>query len=121
MLLASRFALIVIESREEARVLAVVREASLKARRGRGWGVFQWTVTEGLQRIDVDMGGPQDGRPTMHARHGGPLPFDLDHVAEHLGDVGLVVVETGPIESGMRRLERLRYLLATPAMSPGAR
>jgi ATPase family associated with various cellular activities (AAA) len=58
MLLASRFALIVIESREEARVLAVVREASLKARRGRGWGVFQWTVTEGLQRIDVDMGGP---------------------------------------------------------------
>jgi SpoVK/Ycf46/Vps4 family AAA+-type ATPase len=59
MLLASRFALIVIESREETRVLAVVREASLKARRGRGWGVFQWTVTEGLQRIDVDMGGPQ--------------------------------------------------------------
>jgi hypothetical protein len=59
MLLASRFALIVIESREEARVLTAVREASLKARRGRGWGVFQWTVTEGLQRIDVDMGGPQ--------------------------------------------------------------
>jgi SpoVK/Ycf46/Vps4 family AAA+-type ATPase len=46
MLLASRFALIVIESREEAR-------------HGRGWGVFQWTVTEGLQRLDVDMGGPQ--------------------------------------------------------------
>ena len=59
MLLASRFALIVIESREEARVLALVREASLKVRHGRGWGVFQWTVTEGLQRIDVDMGGPQ--------------------------------------------------------------
>src|SRR5579859_6643561 len=59
MLLASRFALIVIESREEARVLALVREASLKVRRGRGWGVFQWTVTEGLQRLDVDMGGPQ--------------------------------------------------------------
>jgi SpoVK/Ycf46/Vps4 family AAA+-type ATPase len=59
MLLASRFALIVIESREEARVLAIVREASLKARRGRGWGVFQWTVTEGLQRVDVDMGAAQ--------------------------------------------------------------
>src|SRR6201996_6611003 len=59
MLLASRFALIVIESREEARVLALVREASLKARRGRGWGVFQWTVTEGLQRLDIDLGGPQ--------------------------------------------------------------
>ncbi|MFL6606100.1 MAG: AAA family ATPase [Steroidobacteraceae bacterium] len=71
MLLASRFALIVIESREEARVLAVVREASLKARRGRGWGVFQWTVTEGLQRIDVDMGGPQRtlAEPASLLRH----------------------------------------------------
>jgi ATPase family associated with various cellular activities (AAA) len=59
MLLASRFALIVIESREEARVLTLVRESSLKARRGRGWGVFQWTVTEGLQRLDADMGTPQ--------------------------------------------------------------
>jgi hypothetical protein len=51
MLLASRFALIVIESREEARVLQLVREASLKAGRGRGWGIFQWTVTEGLRRV----------------------------------------------------------------------
>src|SRR5882762_3450029 len=59
MLLASRFALIVIESREEARVLTLVRESSLKVRQGRGWGVFQWTVTEGLQRVDVDLGGPQ--------------------------------------------------------------
>src|ERR1700680_4599202 len=51
-LLASRVALIVIESREEARVLALVRV-------GRGWGVFKWPVTEGLRRIDVDLGGPQ--------------------------------------------------------------
>jgi SpoVK/Ycf46/Vps4 family AAA+-type ATPase len=58
-LLASRLALIVIESREESRVLALVQEMSLKVQRGRGWGVFQWTVTEGLQRIDIDLGGPQ--------------------------------------------------------------
>src|ERR1700678_2034735 len=58
-LLASRLALIVVESREESRVLALVREMSLKVRQGRGWGVFQWTVTEGLQRIDIDLGGPQ--------------------------------------------------------------
>ncbi|HEV7714601.1 MAG TPA: AAA family ATPase [Steroidobacteraceae bacterium] len=57
MLLASRFALIVIESREETRVLQLVREASLKAGRGRGWAIFQWTATEGLSRVDVDMGG----------------------------------------------------------------
>jgi SpoVK/Ycf46/Vps4 family AAA+-type ATPase len=58
-LLASRLALIVVESREESRVLSMVRDVSLKVQQGRGWGVFQWTVTEGLQRIDVDMGGPQ--------------------------------------------------------------
>jgi hypothetical protein len=58
-LLASRLALIVVESREESRVLALVREMSLKVQKGRGWGVFQWTVTEGLQRIDIDLGGPQ--------------------------------------------------------------
>ncbi len=58
-LLSSRVALIVIESREEARVLALVQETSLKVRVGRGWGVFQWTVTEGLRRIDIDLGGAQ--------------------------------------------------------------
>ena len=58
-MLASRLALIVVESREEARVLALVREVSLKVKEGRGWGVFQWTVTEGLQRLDIDLGGPQ--------------------------------------------------------------
>ncbi|MCB1624231.1 MAG: hypothetical protein KDI32_06560, partial [Pseudomonadales bacterium] len=58
-LLASRTALIVVESRDETRVLDLVRTASLRAGRGRGWGVFQWSVTEGLLRIDQDMGGAQ--------------------------------------------------------------
>jgi SpoVK/Ycf46/Vps4 family AAA+-type ATPase len=59
MLLASHFAIIVIESREEARVLSLVTEAGLKAVRGRNWAIFQWTVTEGLNRVDRDMGGAQ--------------------------------------------------------------
>jgi hypothetical protein len=59
MLLASRFAMIVIESREEARVLRLVGEASFKAARGRAWAMFQWKVTEGLRRTDVDLGGAQ--------------------------------------------------------------
>ncbi len=58
-LLASRVAILVIESREEARVIQTVVGASLKAGRGRNWGVFQWTCTEGLMRADVDMGGAQ--------------------------------------------------------------
>jgi hypothetical protein len=71
MLLASRFALIVIESREEARVLHLVREASLKAGRGRGWGIFQWTVTEGMRRVDMDLGGAQKtlSDPAQLLRH----------------------------------------------------
>jgi SpoVK/Ycf46/Vps4 family AAA+-type ATPase len=58
-LLASRVPLVIIESCEEARVIELVRDAAMKAQRGRSWGVFQWTVTEGLERVDVDMGGPQ--------------------------------------------------------------
>jgi hypothetical protein len=58
-LLASRVALVVIESREETRALELVKDAAIRAQRGKNWGVFQWTVTEGLLRIDVDLGGPQ--------------------------------------------------------------
>jgi hypothetical protein len=58
-LLASRVPMVVIESREEVRALEVVRDAAMKAQRGRNWGVFQWTVTEGLLRADVDLGGAQ--------------------------------------------------------------
>src|SRR3954468_20971837 len=70
-LLASRVALVVIESREESRVIEVVREAALKAQRGRNWGVFQWTVTEGLLRVDVDLGGAQKmlSEPEQLLRH----------------------------------------------------
>src|SRR4029078_10714031 len=58
-LLASRVPLVIIESREEGRVIELVRDAALRAQRGRNWGVFQRTVTEGLLRVDVDMGGSQ--------------------------------------------------------------
>ncbi|HEY1283552.1 MAG TPA: hypothetical protein VGE96_03650, partial [Steroidobacteraceae bacterium] len=71
MLLASRFAIIVIESREEARVQELVREAGSRAGYGRGWGVFQWTVTEGLRRLDTNIGGPQKmlSEPAQLLRH----------------------------------------------------
>jgi len=70
-LLASRFALIVVETREEARVLDLVLEASARVRRPQGRAVFQWTVTEGLRRVDVEMGGPQRSlaEPAQLLRH----------------------------------------------------
>src|SRR6185312_6270776 len=71
LLLASRFAIIVIESREEARVEDLVREAGSRAGYGRGWGIFQWTVTEGLRRLDMNIGGPQKtlSEPGQLLRH----------------------------------------------------
>src|SRR5688572_13104033 len=58
-MLASRVPLVVMESREEGRALELVKDAAMRAQRGKNWGVFQWTVTEGLLRIDVDLGGAQ--------------------------------------------------------------
>src|SRR6185503_4882212 len=70
-LLASRVPLVIIESREEGRVIEMVRDAALRAQRGRNWGVFQWTVTEGLLRVDVDLGGAQRtlAQPEQLLRH----------------------------------------------------
>ena len=70
-LLASRVPLVIIESSEESRVMEIVREAALRAQRGRNWGVFQWTVTEGLLRVDVNMGGAQRtlSEPEQLLRH----------------------------------------------------
>ena len=51
--------------------MELVREAALKAQRGKNWGVFQWTVTEGLLRVDVDLGGAQRtlSQPEQLLRH----------------------------------------------------
>src|SRR5881394_149805 len=70
-LLSARIPLLVIETREEARVIELVRDAALRAQRGRNWGVFQWTVTEGLLRLDVNMGGAQRtlSEPEQLLRH----------------------------------------------------
>ena len=67
----------------------------------------------GGRLLVVDIGGRQDpDRHTMHASRVGQVPFDLDRIAKRLPHVGFTVVETGAVESGMRRLERLRYVLA---------
>ena len=70
-LLSARIPLLVIETREEHRVIELVRDAAMRAQRGRNWGVFQWTVTEGLLRVDVDMGGAQRtlSQPEQLLRH----------------------------------------------------
>jgi ubiquinone/menaquinone biosynthesis C-methylase UbiE len=70
----------------------------------------------GGRALVVDIGGKQDAaRATMHAPHGGHVGFDLRELAPRLEPVGLTEVESGPVESGMPRLERLWYILARAA------
>lgn len=69
----------------------------------------------GGRLLAVDFGGPQDDRRTMHAPHGGHVGFDLVDIASRLPRLGLEELESGPVESGMRRLENLRYVLAEAA------
>jgi hypothetical protein len=54
-LLASRVPLVVMETRDERRALALVDAAARRA----NLPVFRWTVTEGLARHDVDLGTAQ--------------------------------------------------------------
>ena len=57
-LLKSRVPMIVIESRDEPRALGML--ASLSPQQASTHTpVFQWTVTEGLRRVDIDLGGAQ--------------------------------------------------------------
>ncbi len=69
-LIRSRVPLIVVESRDEAQVLkALTRSCTrqptttgmspVKTTARTGLPLFQWSVTDGLKRLDVDVGPPQ--------------------------------------------------------------
>src|SRR5690606_3887274 len=55
-LLKSRVPLIVIETRDEPRAIELVKSLAARSS-GPHTFVFQWTVTDGLRRIDIDPGG----------------------------------------------------------------
>lgn len=56
-LLRSKVPLVVIETRDEERVRAMV--ASAASQGGAPLPVFEWRVTEGLRRVDLDLGSAQ--------------------------------------------------------------
>jgi SpoVK/Ycf46/Vps4 family AAA+-type ATPase len=58
-LLKSRVPLILIETRDEARALALFASMAVKLAASAHTPVFQWTVTEGLRRLDVNLGSAQ--------------------------------------------------------------
>ncbi len=57
-LLKSRVPLVVIETRDEQRALALLASLAVKLAAAHT-PVFQWTVTDGLRRLDIDLGGAQ--------------------------------------------------------------
>ena len=57
-LLQSRVPLVVIETRDEPRALALLASSPPKLAAAHT-PVFQWTVTDGLRRLDIDLGGAQ--------------------------------------------------------------
>ena len=58
-LLKSRVPLIVIETRDEPRALALLSALTPNLATTGHTPVFQWTVTEGLRRLDISLGGAQ--------------------------------------------------------------
>ena len=58
-LLRSRIPLVLIETRDESRAITLLCGLSIKSPAAAYIPVFQWTVTDGLRRVDVDLGGPQ--------------------------------------------------------------
>ena len=70
-LLRSRIPLVVIESRDETRVLGLLASLSVRLAPRSHMPMFQWTVTDGLKRIDVDLGPAQrhNAEPLEVLRH----------------------------------------------------
>jgi SpoVK/Ycf46/Vps4 family AAA+-type ATPase len=58
-LLRSRVPLVVIETRDEPRVLELLASLAIELAQPVHTPVFQWTVTDGLKRVDVDLGAGQ--------------------------------------------------------------
>jgi SpoVK/Ycf46/Vps4 family AAA+-type ATPase len=69
-ILRSRTPIVVIETRDEPRVLELLRNISIGASGGDYLPLFQWTVTDGLQRLDIALE-PQtvNSQPTDVLKH----------------------------------------------------
>jgi len=58
-LLRSRVPLIVIETRDEPRALQLLSSLCIRLTPGTHTPLFSWTITDGLKRVDIDLGAPQ--------------------------------------------------------------
>ena len=71
LILRSRVPIVVIETRDEARVLEMITSITIARAKGEYLPLFRWTVTDGLQRLDISL------EPQMHNS-------DPDEVLRHI-------------------------------------
>ncbi len=69
-ILRSRTPLVVIETKDEARILDMLRSATTSSFGGEYKPLFRWTITDGLQRLDIELE-PQliNSEPTDVLKH----------------------------------------------------
>ena len=60
LILRSRVPIVVIETRDESRVLEMITSITIARAKGEYLPLFRWTVTDGLQRLDISL------EPQMH-------------------------------------------------------
>ena len=70
LILRSRSPIVVIETQDEARILEMLQSISIAATSGEYLPLFRWTITDGLQRIDIALE-PQmlNSEPTDVLKH----------------------------------------------------
>jgi len=70
LILKSRTPVVVIETRDESRMLDMLRHVSVSRTKDEYSALFRWTVTDGLQRIDISLEPqPLNSKPTDVLRH----------------------------------------------------
>lgn len=55
LILQSRTPIVVVETQDESRILEMLMSLNLRAQRKEYVPLFRWTITDGLQRLDIDL------------------------------------------------------------------
>ena len=55
LILRSRTPIVIIETQDEARILEMLQSISLRRATSQYMPLFRWTVTDGLQRLDISL------------------------------------------------------------------
>ncbi len=91
LVLSSKVPIVVVETHDEARFLALLADIAVQQRADSYRPLFRWSVTDGLQRLDLDLEAQQhNAEPTNILKHvrsvGGPGVYVLLDFHPYVGD-----------------------------------